>query len=488
VNTDHPILLIADHKWRDLPGLALLKVWLEERHSTRVVIVHYSLWAGALAAFRPSVVCLPTVTGPREQEIARVAHASGAAVVVIPSEGIPGDRELLPIVACEHVDLSNVDLWLGWSEHVREYQVAHSSLRPDQIVTTGVNRFDFYVPPYRSHLLAPAELRRRYGLRADSPLVTWATNYGHAGYAKTSTEAFIEHDWKVRGLTAYPHYSDPRKYARADARVMEHAHDAMLEVFQRFPHVDFIVKTHPAERLDIYLAYMARIRAAGVRNVALVNREYIGDVLNGSSLHIHRYCTTGIEAWMMGVPTLSLHSDDWHLDASSGGSGGEAAHHEVLVSSIDDISEGVAHYLAGGTPTAQQRVGRATHLQRWLFRVDGQSSCRQAAILADLAASRQRSIRVRPLTLGRSLKGAARGLAAMAVNRLAGRPFDAAIARRRVAGPEVNELGYIDRVTRQPDIDRWCQILRPAVHLHDRSPAAVPAIEENEPMTAGAAR
>jgi len=481
-------LLIADHKWRDLPGLALLKVCLEEQHHTPAVIVHYSLWAAAVAAFRPSVVCLPTITGPREQEIARVARASGAAVVVIPSEGIPADRELLPVVACEHVDLSNVDLWLGWSEHVREFQLALSTLAPEQIITTGVNRFDFYVPPYRSHLLAPSELRRRYGLRPDSPIVTWATNFGHAGYAKTSTEAFIEHDWKLRGLTAYPNYSDPRNYARADARAMERAHDAMLEVFQRFPHVDFILKTHPAERLDIYLAYMARCRAAGVSNAVLVNREYIGDVLNASSLHIHRYCTTGIEAWMMGVPTLSLHADDWHMNAASGGSGGEAAQYDVMVSSVDDICRGVKYHITGGTPTPQQQAGRMAHLRRWLFQVDGQSANRQAALLAPLAAVRQQSVRLRPLTFGRSLKGVVRGFAVMAVNRLAGRPFDAAVSRRAAAGPEVNELGYIDRVTRQPDVERWCQVLRPAVRLHATSPPAVSTPDEAELMTAGGGR
>jgi hypothetical protein len=188
---------------------------------------------------------------------------------------------------------------------------------------------------------------------------------------------------------------------------------------------------------------------------------------------------------MMGVPTLSLHSDDWHLDATSGGSGGEAAQQEVLVSSVDDIARGVSHYVAGGVLTDQQRAGRDAHLRRWLFRVDGQCAYRQAEILAGLAAERRPSVRFRPLTFGRSLKGAVRGMAVMGVNRLARRPFDAAIARRTAAGAQVNELGYIDRVTRQPDVERWCGILRPAVRRHDLAPVAVQAREGEELMTAG---
>src|SRR5205807_2236231 len=155
--------------------------------------------------------------------------------------------------------------------------------------------------------------------------------------------------------------------------------------------VTFIVKTHPAERLDIYLEYVERCRREGLTNVTLVNREYIGDVLNASSVHLHRYCTTGIEAWMMGVPTLNLHSDAWHLDRSSGGSSGEAARHDVTVSTAEDIERWIRFYLDGGQPGPDQRAGRRAHLERWLYRVDGQAANRQADILVH--AMRERSIR-----------------------------------------------------------------------------------------------
>jgi hypothetical protein len=285
----------------------------------------------------------------------------------------------------------------------------------------------------------------------------------------------------VRGLTALPHYRDARAYAHADARAMDQAHTGMLEVFQRFPHVDFVVKMHPAERLDIYLEYMERCRARGLRNVVLVNREYIGDVLNASSLHIHRYCTTGIEAWMMGVPTISLHSADWHLDASSGGAGGEGALYDQLVSSIDDISHWVDYYVGGGRPSADQQAGRDRHLRRWLFRVDGHCSSRQAALLAPLAAERRGSVRLRPLAFGRSLRGAARGTITMAANGVMRRPFDAPLTWRS-GQPAVNELGYIDRVTRQPDVERWCAALRPGVRI---APTLSVAIGEEAMATRG---
>jgi hypothetical protein len=49
----------------------------------------------------------------------------------------------------------------------------------------------------------------------------------------------------------------------------------------------------------------------------------------------------------------------------------------------------------------------------------------------------------------------------MGVNAAAGRGFDLPLARpTRHAGVEVNELGYADRLVRQPDVERWCERIR----------------------------
>jgi surface carbohydrate biosynthesis protein len=460
VTTNDPILLFADHKWRDLPGLALLKVILEDDYGVPVRVVSYHRWPAALMVFRPVVVCPTTMTGPREQAIARIARRMGVAVVVIPSEGIPVEREIMSIVACTHVDLSPVDLWIGWSDVVRDFQIERGALAPDRVVTTGVNRFDFYVPPWRELLLDSAELRRRCGIDRPGPIVTWATNFGHAGYARTGNEAFLEQDWNLRGLTSIAGYSDPRAYVHADNRVMQLAHSMMREVFRRFPEVNFIVKTHPAERVDIYEEYLESCRQAGLGNVVVVNREYIGDILKASSLHIHRYCTTGIEAWAMGVPTLSLHLPGWHLSKDSGGCAGEAAEHEDLVSTTEEICERITHYLNGGVSTPAQRSGRAAHLRRWLHQVDGRSTERQARVLAEFVSARRPAPRLVPAAFAGRLGSVLKGAALMGLNSLFGRPFDQSLSFGRATGPEINELGYVDRVTRQPDVEAWAARLR----------------------------
>jgi surface carbohydrate biosynthesis protein len=455
-----PVLLIADHKWRDLAGLALLKVILEDDHGIEARIVNYTFWDAAMLAFRPAVVCPTTQTGPREQQIARTAARMGARTVVIPTEGIPTAWKVMPILGCAHVDLSNVDRWLTWNDTVREYMLEHTALTPEQVVTTGVNRFDFYVAPLNQLLMPRAELEARYALPPGGPIVTWATNFAHAGYALKDGE-FIQRDWTVRGLTKIPGYTDARAYAEADLRSMRAAQGIMLDVFRRFPGVNFLIKTHPAERLDMYLDYIETCRREGATNVRLVSRERIGDLLHVSSAQIHRYCTTGLEAWMMGVPTMNFHLPDWHADPSGGGALGDAARLDHLVSTADDVVDGLTRYLGGRPVDADVAASRAALLRRWLHHLDGQSTRRQARAIASLIEHERIEPRRSPRALGPALRGACKRLAIMAINAARGRPFDMPLtAPAREGGIEVNELGYADRLVRQPDVDLWCERLR----------------------------
>jgi surface carbohydrate biosynthesis protein len=470
-----PVLLIADHKWRDLASLALLKVELEDTHGIPARIVNYTMWDAALLAFRPQIVCPTTQTGPREQRIARTARACGAATVVIPTEGIPSAWKVMPILGCAHVDMSNVDRWLTWNDPVRDYMLEHTSLSADQVVTTGVNRFDFYVEPLRRLLKTREQLDREYGLIPGRPIVTWTTNFAHAGYALKDGD-FIQRDWSVRGLTTIPGFADAGAYANADLRSMRDAQQKMLAMFLRFPDVNFVIKTHPAERLDLYAEYLSACRAAGARNVTLVSREYIGNLLNATSVLVHRYCTTGLEAWIMGIPTLGLHLRDWHADATGGGALGDAARVDHLVSTAEEIEAGLSRYLSGRAVDAMTVASRAAVLERWLYRLDGRSTLRQAAVIAELAAQRTARPRRNPLAFGWQLRGAAKRLAQMAVNRARGRPFDAAMAKpATVAGIEVNELGFADRLTRQPDVLLWCATLREFRARQAGGRAAAPA-------------
>jgi surface carbohydrate biosynthesis protein len=385
----------------------------------------------------------------------------------------------MPILGCADTDLSNVDRWFTWNDVVRDYMIEHSNLEADQVITTGVSRFDFYVEPLNRLLMPKEELERRYQLAPGRPIVTWATNFAHAGYAIKDGD-FIQKDWETRGLTTIPGFTDARAYAEADLRSMRDAQAIMLEIFLRFPQVNFLIKTHPAERADLYHEYLKRCQDAGARNVVLVNREYIGDLWHASTVGIHRYCTTGLEAWIMGLPTLGFHLKDWHSDSSDGGAIGDAARVDHLVSNLDEVSEGLTRYLSGRPIDPQVTAARAAVLRKWLHRVDGGSTARQAQAIADFLSGGASEPKRRPLALGSYARGAVKRLGTMALNTALGRAFDQPlVAPPREHGIEVNELGYVDRLVRQPDVVEWTARLR-----RFRADTARPAPREREPVGA----
>jgi hypothetical protein len=193
-------------------------------------------------------------------------------------------------------------------------------------------------------------------------------------------------------------------------------------------------------------------------------------------VQIHRYCTTGLEAWIMGRPTLNLHLKDWHSHESDGGALGDAARVDHLVSNADDVSEGLTGYLSGGGIDPSTAAGRAHVLRRWLYRLDGQSTARQAQGIAAYIAAAAPSARRRPFALGRFGRGAPKRLAQMALNQMLGRSFDLPLRQpSKHAGIEVNELGYADRLVRQPDVDAWTERLR---RFRAETPSDRPGIAE----------
>jgi hypothetical protein len=163
----------------------------------------------------------------------------------------------------------------------------------------------------------------------------------------------------------------------------------------------------------------------------------------------------------MGVPTMNFHLADWHADPAGGGALGDAARFDHLVTSADDVADGLSRYLAGRPVDESIAAGRARVLRTWLHEIDGQATARQAQAIADLVSNGRMTPRRNPLALRRSLPGAAKRLALMSLNTGMGRPFDMPFsAPARAGGIEVSELGYADRLVRQLDVDRWCARLR----------------------------
>jgi surface carbohydrate biosynthesis protein len=180
----------------------------------------------------------------------------------------------------------NAELW-------RRYPFLPKSL---PIHVTGNPRGDLLRPDLRRYFERDAEeLRKEHG---DFLLVN--TNFHHVNAFFPKLNVFEPR----RGRPGRGARGMPRAFAQA-------LHDQKLALFEAFlqmipalarafPDLRVIVRPHPTEKHDAYQAL-----AENTPNVRVINRDNIVPWLLAARAVIHNGCTTGVEAFALGVPSLS---------------------------------------------------------------------------------------------------------------------------------------------------------------------------------------
>lgn len=467
--TSYPILLVADHKWRDLPAMALLKIILEETYALPVIVVGYEAVGACLHYFKPRALVITTLIGPREQKLARAAQSTGASVIVIPTEGIPGSRLAMMGMFRSPKDWEACDLYLPWGSVMANFAVREGYLPKDKVRVAGAGRFDFYQPPLRHCLHSREAFICQHGLRPDTPIVTWATTFVIASFADNQKQLrFNEQDFKSRGLGEIPGFANLPALARQQCVAQALVLEWIRKTCMRLPRVEFVVKPHPYESFAPYERLAVRCRTEGIGNLHLATHDYIWDLLNNATLHIHSGSTTGMEAWMVGVPTVNLMPAGYAR--FRGAEGGALSEAELLDDNQEDsevLAARIEFYLRGGAVEPDLAARRKQFLERWFGRLDGCAAGRQAAAIADLVKNSQyRHVPdVRPPWVG--YRTPLRVLQ-YHLNDLLGRELDEPFFEDRSAVPE-DFLGQRDKVVRQRDVAAWVARIREALVVSGRS-------------------
>jgi surface carbohydrate biosynthesis protein len=459
------IVIIVDSKWRDLPGMAALATWLEEGYGLTTMLIPYTKWFRTLHNFRPKVLVVTHMNGARSRAIAYKTAALGTRLVVIHTEGRPNNTELMEYLVGPHMNVKGVDLWFTWSETVRDVLLSRHRLPEDRIVVGGVHRFDFYRPVLNKLLLQRTTLAERYGLDASRPIVSWSTNFTTAKYHLRNRD-FISKDWKDLGVTKFATYQRPVDFAKKDFEAREQMLVTLRDLLRARPGIQVLLKPHPMEDHDRYQSFIQEFRNEFRGRLTFIASEYIWDVLNCADAHIHRLCTTGVEAWLLNVPSIEHHSADYYgWSMQLGGAASEAARGNDVVSDTDALIERVDYYLNGGTPSAEQLAVRDSYIKKWLYQVDGRRCMTHARILAQVASETKR-------TQGPSLdfsllKTLAREQARMYFNEF------------RKPSKGADRLGQVDCRIAPDDAEIWRQRVREVLipHIQDWKTAGAGAPE-----------
>lgn len=378
------IVLVVDHKWRDLPGLVFLAHVLEQNYGLSVRLVPYNLWQKSLILDRPELLCVSVLYGKRGEEIIRVCREIGTKLVVIMTEGRPNNMEALKYSTGGGSNSKYADFWIAWSHTVKDFMLSEGVLPPEKIEVLGSLRFDIYSPPYNSIIMERGDFANKYALNPEKPIISWATNFTNAKFYK-GNEDFLIKNWNDLGLTRFEAYSNPRKSAKLDYETRKTSSRIIKKLLSANEEIQIAVKPHPAEDHKFYLNFVKDCNSEFGGRVAFIGFDYIWNLLNAADIHLHRLCTTGVEAWFLDVPSIELHIKDympWSLELE--GAAYDAAKGNDSAGNFAELNDLVRFYLKGGQVSQEKLKYRGEYIEKWLYKVDGNRIVEHAACLSKL--------------------------------------------------------------------------------------------------------
>jgi surface carbohydrate biosynthesis protein len=190
----------------------------------------------------------------------------------------------------------------AWGEDNAELWRRYPNIPADMpIHVTGNPRSDMLRPELRSFYEPEAEkLQQKYG-----EFIIVNTNFNHVNAFFPAQNLFRP----VKNAAETPQFGKAavgmsREYAEG---LRDHKQDIFVAFRQLIPRLDqafpdhkIIVRPHPTENQQVY-----KDIAKGCRNVHVTNEGNVVPWLMAARAVVHNGCTTGVEAYVMGIPAVS---------------------------------------------------------------------------------------------------------------------------------------------------------------------------------------
>ncbi len=357
---DRRIVLLVDNRQRDLLSVTLIARHLREM-GIECRLEPLEAYRGALAAWRPHMIVFNHLAAGHLAAYSRRLAGMGVATTVLTNEGITYDPDLLKFIVGNHHRDAHIDYFLCWNGEMKRAMEEIGVFPATRKVVVGIPRFDFYCRPW-SRLFEearPAAPRR----------VLVCTNFAYADFRDVPAAAEVFFGSLKDRL---PIFQDYRSLVDLHHRNRQRAFP-FLDALAEARKWEVIVRPHPYEKADVYDRWLAGLPADCRRGVRLDKGSNITSLILNSDVQVScETCTTAMEGWIAGKPTIELtferHPVFFHA---------EHARHQPLCDHPRDLPALVEEALA---PRAQAAyaAGRRAHLEKWCHTPDG-NSCQLVA-------------------------------------------------------------------------------------------------------------
>ena len=355
------VVILVDNKRRDLPGAALIARHLKKL-DIRCELEPLGAWRSVLWAHKPGMVIFNHLNAEHLEKYSNELARRGILTAVLPNEGILYDKAVLEFNAARFNNASHIDHFFCWN-HVHAEAVRKAlSGKNTQVHVIGIPRFDFYFPP----LAGKPRLRRQKE-------VLICTNFVFSKFGDFAPE--VSEKFFGKWENAVPAYRDWKRLVEIDRRSRIRFFDFLNKAVAQTPY-SFTLRPHPGESIELYEKWYSALDPSVRERVILDRTSNIPDLILECDLEVARdTCTTSMEAWVAGKPTLDIHLTS------------DPIFHQEFTEKLTTVCEQpeqfvqqISNLLENGEPE-RFKMPRKEHLQTWCNTPDGHVCEKFAALL-----------------------------------------------------------------------------------------------------------
>lgn len=343
------VYLLIEESERELDSRLLIAAGLLRR-GIRVVVGNQWMVTRNIARFPKGLVVFKGNNAVQTAEMRRL-KAAGFAIASIEEE-VFGMRRGADLASCYDPRVANAcDLFIAQGMDHSEMLIEDFGVPPDRIAVAGNPRADLLRPEWIARLTArTAEIRDRYG---DFVLIN--TNY--PGVNPIEGDAL----WIFRLLVQTGLLPDNDHGRREMASLCGWERRNLRQIVQFIdqftrsePDRPVVVRPHPREKIERWTEGLA-----GFPSVHVIRDGSHVPWTASARLLVHTSCTTGLEAFLMGTPSISL---------VSGNERWETAFSSNLVSetAADPVAAVETARRCIGMPSPEDRPARLAALRPYL--------------------------------------------------------------------------------------------------------------------------
>ncbi len=297
------IMIVVDHKWRDLPSSVYLKLLLEMKYNHQVELVRLGEDNALMSTFRPHAVVYNNLYETDRNSYARYLKKQGIKIIILPTEGITFSDQQTLLFTHKYSGIEFIDLYIAWNRLMYDAMLQYRVLPEAKICLAGNPRFDFYTYPLSNLLKTRDCFSKKYGMPPRNMNILITTNYANAEFWPDTS--FLEKNLAKQRANGIPFFNDATKLARYEHDYRNKMFALIKEFSLRQDNVNILIKYHPSERRSLYRNFINELKSYN-EHVYLIEGDYIWDVLNISDIVIQRCSTIAMESWLLGKHTVEI--------------------------------------------------------------------------------------------------------------------------------------------------------------------------------------